>query len=293
MRNTTHLSRRLLALAWLVLGAATASAQTVVSWNLEWYPGRRPDQPDPAVVSQQVADARTTLLALDPDIFIGIEMRDREVFDNLVSAVPGMNVAVVTAFRDDDGSIDRQQIGIASRYPIHTGWAEPWIPTMARLPRGFAVAAVREPKTGKLIVVYGVHFKSNRAQGDREARLNIGMRNESALQLVDDYEELRRLVFRDEDVRGWVVAGDFNTNHDGQFDDDVLRTFQRSGFHNTWQGVPAEQRKTWRGDEFYPGTTFDYILTKNLGSPVARLGNAPATTSDHLPVVVRLSSPAD
>ena len=268
--------------------AAPADAQKIVSWNLEWFPGRRANDPEPSVVTQQMAEAQAVLKALQPDVFIGIEMRDREVFGQLVSVVTGMQVAVVSAFRDDDGSIDRQQIGIASRYPIFTAWAEPWVPTMARLPRGFAVAAVREPRSGKLLVIYGVHLKSNRASNDRDARLNVGMRNESAHQLVVDVDELRRLAFPEDQVLGWVIAGDFNTNHDGQFEDVAIQTLTRGGFYNTWQSVKADQRHTWQSDSVYASTTFDYILTAGLGEPVAQLIDAPLTASDHLPVLIDL-----
>lgn len=273
---------------WLV--AQGVGAQTVVAWNLEWFPGMRPNQEDAAVVTQHMAAAQAELRRLNPDILVASELRDHEVFDRLVSVVTGLHVAVVTAFRDDDGSIDRQQIGIASRYPIYTAWAESWSPTMARLPRGFAVAAVREPVSGKLIVVYGVHLKSNRAQSERDTALNLAMRNESAHQLVDDFHELRRLVVKDDDVLGWMVAGDFNTNHDGQFGDDTIRILQRAGFHNTWAGVPPEQRQTWRGEEPFKPTTFDYIMTYGLGSLTAELADAPMETSDHLPVVLRLDA---
>lgn len=268
--------------------AVPAEAQRIVSWNLEWFPGRRSHNPDPSVVTQQMADAQAVLKELQPDVLIGIEMRDREVFGQLVSVVTGMQVAVVSAFRDDDGSIDRQQIGIASRYPIFTAWAEPWVPTMARLPRGFAVAALREPQSGKLLVIYGVHLKSNRASNDRDADLNIGMRNESAHQLVADVDELRRLVFPADQVLGWVIAGDFNTNHDGQFEDVTIQTLTRSGFCNTWKSVEPDQRHTWQSNSVYASTTFDYILTAGLGDPVAQLIDAPLTASDHLPVLINL-----
>lgn len=268
--------------------AVPAEAQRIVSWNLEWFPGRRANNPDPSVVTQQMADAQAVLKALQPDVLIGVEMRDREVFAQLVSVVTGMQVAVVSAFRDDDGSIDQQQIGIASRYPIFTAWAEPWVPTMARLPRGFAVAALREPQSGKLLVVYGVHLKSNRASNDRDADLNIRMRNESAHQLAADVDELRRLVFPADQVLGWVIAGDFNTNHDGQFEDVAIQTLTRSGFCNTWKSVEPDQRHTWRSNSVYAATTFDYILTAGLGEPVAQLIDAPLTASDHLPVLINL-----
>lgn len=289
MRKTGSGWRWSLALAgWL--GVQSALAQTVVSWNLEWFPGRKPEPSDPAVITQHMAAAQAELKRLNPDILVAIEVRDHEVFDQLVSAVTGLHVAVVTAFRDDDGSIDKQQVGIASRYPIYTAWAESWSPTMARLPRGFAVAAVREPRSGKLIVVYGVHLKSNRSQSERETRLNLAMREESAHQLVDDYDELRRLVVKEQNVLGWVVAGDLNTNHDGQFGDDTIRILERAGFHNTWSGVPPEKRQTWRGEDNFKPTTFDYIMTRGLGPLTAELADAPEETSDHLPVVLKLDA---
>jgi endonuclease/exonuclease/phosphatase family metal-dependent hydrolase len=275
-----------------LLWAASVHAQNVVSWNLEWFPGRKAEIRDPAVITQHMAAAQTTLARIQPDVFVGLEIRDREVFGELVSAVTGLHVAVVSAFRDDDGSLDHQQIGIATRYPIHAAWAEPWVPTMARLPRGFAVAAVREPRTGKLLVVYGVHLKSNRAVSARETKLNICMRNESAHQLVHDVDELRRLVFPEKDVFGWVIAGDFNTNHDGQFEDVAIQTLEKAGFYNSWSSVPKEKRLTWRGDEKFPGTTFDYIMTFGLGTPRARLVEAPPETGDHLPVLVRWDASA-
>ena len=272
------------------LGVQGAGAQTVVAWNLQWFPGQRPNQEDEAVVTQHMASVQAELRRLNPDILVAMELRDHEVFDQLVSAVTGLHVAVVTAFRDDDGSIDKQQIGIASRYPIYTAWAESWSPTMARLPRGFAVAAVREPKSGKLIVVYGVHLKSNRAQSERDTALNLAMRNESAHQLVDDFHELRRLVVKDQEVMGWVVAGDFNTNHDGQFGDETIRILERAGFHNTWAGVPPEKRQTWRSEEPFKPTTFDYIMTHGLGERTAELRETGPEASDHRPVVLKLDA---
>jgi len=276
---------------WLSLAVLTshANAQTVVSWNLEWFPGRQPEGADAAAITQQMAQAQAELKRLNPDIFIGLEMRDHEVFDQLVSVVPGMQVAVVTAFRDEDGTIDKQQIGIASRFPIYTAWAESWMPTMARLPRGFAVTAVREPYTHKLLVVYGVHFKSNRAQSERETELNIAMRNESAHQLANDFDELRRLVVREDQVRGWIIAGDFNTNHDGQFEDKAIRILEKAGIRNTWTGIAAEDRHTWSNpaSSFQP-TTLDYIMTQGLGSLTARVVDASVLASDHKPVLLEL-----
>lgn len=277
------------ALLALLLLADVLSAQTIVSWNLEWYPGRQPENPDPAVIRAQMATAKAALRTLNPDVFIGLEMRDGEVFQDLISAVPPLRTAVVTSFRDSDGTLDHQQIGIASKLPVHAAWAESWKGTMAFLPRGFAFAALRDPGSRKLLLVYGVHLKSNRAINEEATALNFAMRNESAAQLVAHVAELSRLPFPPAQVRGWIIAGDYNTNDDGQFGDRAIRILESGGFLDTWAGVPKEQRQTWRGSDVYAPTTFDYIMTRGLGTLRASLADPPADSSDHRPVLLKLN----
>lgn len=291
---TIRRSVRCLSVFFLLLSLGqSAFAQKVVSWNLEWFPGKKPDPSDPAVAVEQMAAAQAELQKLQPDIFIGLELRSRAAFDQLVSVVTGLHVAVVSAFRDEEGAIAKQQVGIASRYPIHAAWSESWVPTMDRLPRGFSIALIREPKSGKLLTVYGVHLKSNRAISEKEALVNVAMRNESAHQLAHDYDELRRLVVKDEESLGWIIAGDFNTNHDDQFPgDQTISILEKAGFHNSWAGVPPEERKTWQGEGKFAGTTFDYIMTRDLGATKTSLGSVAEGISDHLPVILKLGASA-
>ncbi len=60
-----------------------------VVWNLEWFPGKRP------TASAEEADAhmkkaQDVLKQVNPDIFVGVEIRDWAAFHELVSVVPGL-----------------------------------------------------------------------------------------------------------------------------------------------------------------------------------------------------------
>ena len=94
-------------------------------------------------------------------------------------------------------------------------------------------------------------------------------------------------AFKDRIV-GVIVGGDFNTNHDGQFDDKTVEILAEAGFANTWEGVSRKRRETWIGGGNYEPTTFDYIMTKGLGSPRADLIDVPEEASDHRPVALEI-----
>lgn len=51
---------------------------------------------------------------------------------------------------------------------------------------------------------------------------------------------------------------------DWQFEDKTMQMPVDTGFVNTWEGVPREQRHTWAGSDRYAPTTFDYRMTKGL-----------------------------
>jgi endonuclease/exonuclease/phosphatase (EEP) superfamily protein YafD len=196
---------------------------------------------------------------------------------------------VVSSFRSEtDGTLWPQQIGIASNQPVEAAWAEAWHQTIG-LPRGFSFAAVNlpAPETGVLLV-YGVHLKSNRGSNDFEALANSRMREESAAQLLEHVSQMERLTFKGR-IRGILIAGDFNTNQDGQFGDATLDILVKGGFHNTWAGVEKKNRLTWRGSEQFEPTTFDYIMTKGLPAMTAKMIEVPEAASDHRPVTITLS----
>jgi endonuclease/exonuclease/phosphatase family metal-dependent hydrolase len=273
----------------LAMAAAPATEIRLMAWNVEWYPGGSPSAEDAAVDAQK--KLVTEVVAREkPDILIGSELRNWQVFADLAASVPDLRAVVVSSFRNDHGSgLWPQQVGIASKLPVEATWAEAWKQSADTPPRGFSFAAVNlpAPETGVLLV-YGVHLKSNRGSNDFEALANSRMREESAAQLLQHVAQMERLTFKGR-IRGVIIAGDFNTNQDGQFGDATLDILIKGGFHNSWAGVARKDRQTWRGSEQFEPTTFDYILTKGLPAATARMIEVPEAASDHHAVTVTLS----
>jgi hypothetical protein len=288
---------RFLSLAILLVSAAVSSAQDqplrFVAWNVEWFPGMRP------TASQEDADkqmkiCQDELKKLNPDVFVAEELRDWEAFRELVSVVPGLTVHVVSSFRDPEtGQIRDQQIGIASKLKCRGAWWETWEANFPKISRGFSFAALENPN-GSLMMIYGVHLKSN-SGGNKEdgAKNNAEMRNEQVKQLVAHQTKIET-AFAKQPIMGYVVAGDINTNHDGQFPlDSVVKAMDEGGFHNTWAKTPKEKRLTWRSEEgskFEP-TCFDYIFTKGFKETDAMILEVPRECSDHYPIGIRLAAP--
>ncbi|MCX7714058.1 MAG: endonuclease/exonuclease/phosphatase family protein [Chthoniobacterales bacterium] len=270
-----------------VVGEEGERPLRIVCWNLEWFPGRSPE-PLAEAVEQHVAAVQKELKRLDPDVFVGCELRDWGAFERAVRVVPGMRVHVVSNFPGQEtGELWKQQIGIASKLECKAAWAESFQPSIPLMTRGFAMAVLELPNKSH-IVIYGVHLKSNRARNENETQLNYRLREESAYQLLEHMERMKRLLLKNYNIRDWVVAGDFNTNHDGRFGDRTIEILERAGFWNTWQGVPVEERLSWRGDEMFEPTTFDYIMTRGLMKRRAYLGKTEAASSDHDAVVLEI-----
>jgi len=280
-------------LLWLGAAVSAAAELKVVAWNVEWFPGRELE-PEPEAAASHMRRARAALARIDPDVFIGSEMRDWQAFADLAGAVSGLRTAVVSAFYSlYQGGFWPQQIGIGSKLPVEAAWAQRWRPTLATNPRGFSFAALKVPGnegSREVLLVYGVHLKSNRAHSERDARLNVLLRDESAAQLLEHIDEMERLTYKGR-IRGVLVGGDFNTNHDGQFGDRAVALLEEAGFRNTWSGVPREKRLTWRGDQDFEPTTLDYIFTKGLGAAEAFVIPVSERTGDHWPVAIRLVLP--
>ncbi len=294
-----HLFPRFVAI--LLLGTASLHPSTladstqlrdplrVVAWNIEWFPGKA-FEPSLEEQAKQIQIAQKTIREIDPDILIASEIRDWAAFEEVVRAVPGLRIHVVSNFRSTDtGEIWRQQVAIASRLPCKAAWAEDFEPTIPALTRGFAFAALIDPATQKYLMVYGVHFKSNRSRNEEEANLNYRLRDESAAQVLTHMETMGRVTFGHNNIRGWIFGGDMNTNNDAQFGDNVISTFEKAGFWNTWKNTPREKRLTWRGSSQFEATTFDYIFLKGLGQPEAVLLEVPPEASDHHAVLTEVS----
>jgi endonuclease/exonuclease/phosphatase family metal-dependent hydrolase len=276
-----------------LLPAAEKEPQTIslISWNIEWFPGKRRFARGEEMAAH-AALVREELPKLNPDVLLTQEMRDWQSFAQLVEAVPGLVPVTVSAFTaEDSGEYWNQQLGIASKLPVLAAWSEPWQPADIHPRRGFTVAILRPTPSLQLLAVYNVHLKSNRSDSEEQTQLNYATRNESIRQLLLHVAHLEERVFPGR-IAGIVIGGDFNTNDDGQFDDEVVAMMTQAGFHHTWQGVAREDRLTWRGSDRFQPTTLDHFFTKGLGTPQAELLAVPDETSDHWPLRLEIELPA-
>ncbi len=284
--HTAHplnlLTRTLLLLA-LVLPLQAALPLKVVTWNLEWFPGKRPTA-SAAEAKTHMKDAQAALQKINPDIFIGVEVRDWASFHELVSIIPALTTHVVSSFIDPEtAEIRPQQIGIASKLTCRAADWEPWKANIPNQARGFAFTAL-EQTNAKLLMVYGVHLKSNRGDPAEVAL----MRNDQAAQLIAQKPVIEK-AFTGKNIAGWIVTGDFNTNHDNQFPlCKAISEMTAAGFCNTWANTPQQERLTWesaRESQFKP-TTFDYFMTHGLGNLSATMLKSPAEISDHRAIML-------
>jgi endonuclease/exonuclease/phosphatase family metal-dependent hydrolase len=285
-------------LACLIPGPVLSSEPIrTVSWNIEWFPGLRPDasREDKAMHFNAV---QPDLVKINPDILLAQEITDQIAMEKLVSAVPGLKVHVMSRFMDEKaGKPGGQQLVIASKLEAHSAWSEAFKPTgnLPDLRRGFAFAALKHPGGG-LILVYSVHLKSNGGSDNPGGEENIAnTRRESVRQILAHKAEMEKTRFNGETIMGWVIGGDFNTNHDGQFPKcTVIKDFREAGFHNTWDATPKQERLTWRNrpeDTRFSPTTFDYIMTFGFKETQARLiPDISLKRSDHAPVLLMLEA---
>jgi endonuclease/exonuclease/phosphatase family metal-dependent hydrolase len=263
---------------------------SIVSWNIEWYPGKRRSA-DALEVAAHADLAKEALRAIDPDVLLVQEMRDWQSCADLCDAVPGLRPIVVSAFRaEDTGEYWPQQVAIASKAPAMAGWSEFWRAGQIHPRRGFSVAVLPLPDQ-RLLLIYNVHLKSNRSADEEEALRNFATRDESIRQLLEHISEMEN-VFLPGRIAGVVVGGDFNTNQDGQFGDRVHEMMIEAGFVNAWQDTPREKRLTWRGHDIFEPTTLDHFYVRGLPTPRAELVEVAEEASDHWPVRIRLLLPA-
>lgn len=282
---------RILLAAMLVSGSVVADSLNVVSMNLEWFPGQTP-QAHWIAKKRHIRDVKSAIAKAEPDILIATEVCEEDALRSALKGVPGLTLDVISNFVDveDGGDRRNQQIAIASKLVPVAGWAEPWEQTLPSLRRGFTFAALENPSSGRLILVYGLHLKSNRSGTPEEVQQNYDARDASVDQLLAHMKRMEA-QFADRGVDGWIVAGDFNTNHDGQFGDHVIEKLVAAGFCNSWRNTDAADRHTWKARGTFEPTTFDYIMVKNLGEPDASVMVTPDQVSDHNAVRVHVELP--
>jgi endonuclease/exonuclease/phosphatase family metal-dependent hydrolase len=267
-------------LRWIIvvlalLGCAQAAEVVrVVSWNLEWFPGRKPAS------SQEERDRHFLEVAsivpqFRADVIILQEVRDDDTAQKLVALLPGFSVHVTSKFKDGFSSTPGlQQVTILSRFQADAAWAAPWKRGWANAPRGYAYARLLVGT--KKLHVYGLHLKSNLGDPIK----NTSKREDAMEQLV---EHIGTEVGVGDPV---IVGGDLNTSKEqaSHASDRTLKIIEKAGFFWTFEGDPFEERITIPGDGRYPDACFDHIFTRGLDRPIARvLKDTPG--SDHFPVV--------
>jgi endonuclease/exonuclease/phosphatase family metal-dependent hydrolase len=293
MRRPAFTNRALLALvaAFVVgsaLGNSTESARIrITTWNLEWFPNGSAHDATPEVQAQRIGAAADVLRSINPDIILLQEVRDYEACARLGEAIaPGMyHVAICSAFKEPfQSGLGKQQVAILSKYQAQAAWAERW-KSMNGVdpPRGFAFAWFKIGSQD--IGVYSVHLKSNLiTHGNREAETakNIQKREVAIDQLLTHVHDVVTKTIPA--IKGIVIGGDFNTNHDQAMfaAERTLDSLTGVPYRSVFEEIPFEQRITHPGSHGFPDATFDYLFGKNVG--IGKPTITRTNVSDHLPV---------
>ncbi|MEP6777559.1 MAG: endonuclease/exonuclease/phosphatase family protein [Chthoniobacterales bacterium] len=258
---------------------------TATFWNIQWFPGRRPNASD-AEQQRQISEVHRDIAQLTPDVFGMEEVRDTAHAALAVQPLAGFKVDVCSNFPPREGQTEAQQVAIASRLQPISAWAEAWKPGGAITPpRGFAFAAYQlAPKN--ILLVYALHLKSNRGEIHEDMRI----REESMRQLLSHMTAMKA-AYAKLGALTWIVGGDFNTAPDDlRFaGEKTISDLSASGFNWSWQNVALAARITMPPDRRFPAASFDQIFYR--GATLARAWVAPTSpkSSDHRAVNVVLN----
>ena len=150
-------------------------------------------------------------------------------------------------------------------------------------PRGFAFAWFKIGNEN--IGVYSVHLKSNLiTHGDKETETakNIRKREVAVTQLVAHVHDVIETTMLA--IKGIVIGGDFNTNHDQEMfaAEKTLDCLIGAGYESGFEEFPLERRVTHPSSHGFPDATFDYVFARDLkaSAPIVTQTSA----SNHWPV---------
>lgn len=259
------------------LDAEPASRITVTFWNVQWFPGRRPNA-SRAEENRQIRAVHTDLAQLNSDILALEEVRDWRYGALAVKPLAGFKVDVCSTFPPREGQNEAQQVAIASRLQPLSAWSELWKPSGAMVPpRGFSFAAYQVAPR-QLMLVYALHLKSNRG----EIHEDIRIREESMQQLLAHMNAMNR-AYEKLGVLHWIVGGDFNTAPDEPrfASEKTISSLRSRGFEWSWETIPFASRITVPGDLRYPPASFDQIFYRGARLVKAWVVNTSAQSSDH------------
>jgi endonuclease/exonuclease/phosphatase family metal-dependent hydrolase len=257
--------------------APTPATITATFWNVQWFPGRRPNA-SRNEENRQIRAVHDDLSQLTSDIVALEEIRDYEHAALAVKTLTGFKVDVCSNFPPREGQKEAQQVAITSRLQPLSAWSELWKASGAIVPpRGFAFAAY-EWAPGQLLLVYALHLKSNRG----EIREDIRIREESIQQLVAHMKAMEN-AYGKLGALHWIVGGDFNTAPDEPrfAGEKTVPSLRSAGFHWCWDGMPFASRVTVPADLRYPAACFDQIFFRGGNLVRAWVANTSPQASDH------------
>jgi endonuclease/exonuclease/phosphatase (EEP) superfamily protein YafD len=257
--------------------ASAPAPLTITFWNIQWFPGRRPNA-SRAEENRQVRSVHADFSQLSSDIIALEEVRDWEHAALAVQSRPGFKVDVCSTFPPRQGQKEAQQVAITSRLQPLSAWSELWKPSGAIVPpRGFAFAAY-EIAPRQLLLVYALHLKSNRG----EIREDMRIREESIVQLIAHLKAMET-AYAKLGTLSWIVGGDFNTAPDEPrfASEKTLTALRGQNFHWCWEGVPFNSRITVPADLRYPAASFDQIFYRGPTLLNAWVANTSPQSSDH------------
>jgi len=265
--------------------AASPPTITATFWNVQWFPGRRPNA-SRGEENRQVRAVHTDLAHLNSDIVALEEVRDYDHAALAVKPLAGFKVDVCSNFPPREGQNEAQQVAIASRLQPLSAWSELWKPSGAMVPpRGFSFAAYQlTPR--QLLLVYALHLKSNRG----EIREDIRIREESMQQLIAHMKAMEN-AYGTLGALSWIVGGDFNTAPDEPrfASEKTVPSLRAAGFRWGWEGIPFTSRITVPADLRYPAACFDQIFFRGATLVKTWVVNTSPQSSDHRAVNATLN----
>jgi endonuclease/exonuclease/phosphatase (EEP) superfamily protein YafD len=278
------LPRTFIAFLAAALLATSLSAQpssapqiTVTFWNIQWFPGRRPNA-SRAEENRQTNAVHADLAQLNSDIVALEEVRDWEHAGLAVKPLTGFKVDVCSNFPPREGQNEAQQVAITSRLQPLSAWSELWKPSGAVVPpRGFTFAAYQlAPR--QLLLVYALHLKSNRGEIHEDMRI----REESMSQLVSHMKAMNN-AYGKLGTLSWIVGGDFNTAPDEPrfASEKTILRLRSENFRWCWEGIPFNSRITVPADLRYPAASFDQVFYRGVTLLKAWVTNTSPQSSDH------------
>jgi endonuclease/exonuclease/phosphatase family metal-dependent hydrolase len=264
--------------------------ESVATWNLQWFPGNRPE-PSSAQRSWHEREIAKSIQRLDVDLLLLQEVVDPTALERVGQAYPWRVVSQFQRARDEDPDLPVQNVAILSKVPIRESWevgfhALPLTPD--RPVRGFLGARLGTKKNG--MTVYTLHLKSNR--GGREVS---AQRRERAMDYLKKDWKTRGL---DPEKDVILVAGDFNCSlRNPEFaEEKTVRVLLQDGWRSATAEVPWPEAATVKPDPMgkYPAADFDHILLSPAWAKAVERGKwevgvmqDPGVPSDHWPVWMR------